>query len=145
MSVYPCTVCKQRRPGKLASAYWAWFRADGSRTAYKARYCAQCALAELQQLLGTLREAGTSTDVFACVSCGSSAAEDSDPVYLTLYLPSKEPEEFALQLDGACAAKLRIQIQSHSEPLADRGGVVRGPSPNTSAWDELSLAPSQTA
>jgi hypothetical protein len=83
---------------------------------------------------------GTS-DVFACVSCGASAEIDSDPIYLTLYLPGKEPQELALQLDSACAAKLRIPITSHGDRLADRGGVVRGPSSSTSAWDALGLTP----
>ena len=141
MSVYPCTVCHQRRPGKLATAYWAWFKVDGSRIAYKSRYCVVCAQSELSSLLQSLRRAGTSTDVFACVMCGASAEGDSDPTYLTLYLPSREPEEFALQLDGACAAKLRIQIIGQSELLPDRGGLVRGPSPSTYAWDELGLSP----
>lgn len=68
---------------------------------------------------------------------------DSDPMYLTLYLPGKEPMEYALQLDGACAARLRIPITESGERLPDRGGVVRGPSPSTSAWDALGLAPVQ--
>lgn len=141
MSVYPCSICRQRRPGKLASAYWAWFLADGSRTAWKVRYCAGCAASELQMLLQQLRHAGETSEVFACVGCGSSAAEDSDPIYLTLYLPGREPEELALQLDSACAAKLRIPITEHGDRLADRGGVVRGPSPTLTAWDALGLGP----
>lgn len=93
-------------------------------------------------LFQTLRATDGTSDGFACVSCGTDASQDSDPVYLTLYLPGKEPEEIALQLDGACAAKLRIPITTHGERLPDRGGVVRGPSPSTSAWDALGLAPS---
>lgn len=81
------------------------------------------------------------SSVFACVSCGADASEDSDPVYCTLYLPKKEPMEYALQLDSACAAKLRIPITTRGERLPDRGGVVRGPSPDTSAWDRLGLSP----
>lgn len=93
-------------------------------------------------LFQKLRETDGTSDVFACVSCGANAAEDSDPIYLTLYLPGKEPEEIALQLDGACAARLRIPITTHGERLPDRGGVVRGPSPSISAWDALGLSPS---
>jgi hypothetical protein len=81
------------------------------------------------------------SDVFACVSCGASASEDSDPIYLTLYLPGKEPREYALQLDGACAARLRIPLTQNGKRLPDRGGVVRGPSPGLSAWDALGLDP----
>jgi hypothetical protein len=141
MSVYPCSVCRGRKPGKLASAYWAWFNADGARSAWKVRYCQDCAVEHLSMLFQKLREADGMSDVFACVSCSASASQDSDPIYLTLYLPGKEPEEIALQLDAACAAKLRIPITTHGERLPDRGGVVRGPSPLTSAWDALGLSP----
>lgn len=141
VSVYPCSMCRQRRPGKLASAYWAWFNADGERSAWKVRYCPACAADGLSTLFQTLRETAGTSDVFACVCCGASATHDSDPIYLTLYLPGKEPEEIALQLDGACAAKLRIPITEHGDRLADRGGVVRGPSPSVSAWDALGLRP----
>jgi len=141
MSVFPCSVCRQRKPGKLATAYWAWFLADGERSAWKVRYCPACAQEALLALLNSLRELGDLSSVFACVSCGADATNDSDPIYLTLYLPGKDPTEYALQLDSACAAKLRIPITTHGERLADRGGVVRGPSPSISAWDALGLRP----
>lgn len=141
MSVYPCSVCRQRKPGKLASAYWAWFNADGARSAWKVRYCSACASESLSQLFATLRETDGQSSAFACVSCGADASLDSDPMYLTLYLPGKEPEEIALRLDGACAAKLRIPITTQGDRLEDRGGVVRGPSHGNSAWDALGLSP----
>jgi hypothetical protein len=141
MSVFPCSICRQRKPGKLASAYWAWFNADGGRSAWKLRYCPGCAVDRLLNLLTHLRELGDTTEVYACVSCGASASEDSDPIYLTLFLPGKEPTEYALQLDSACAAQLKIPITNSGERLADRGGVVRGPSTNTTAWDALGLSP----
>jgi HSP20 family molecular chaperone IbpA len=144
VSVYPCSVCRQRRPGKMATAYWAWFNADGNRSAWKQRFCASCAVDGLRALLSTLKNADSDSNVFACVSCGADASEDSDPVYLTLYVPGQEPQEFALQLDGPCAVNIRARAQSGAERLADRGGLVRGPSPSTSAWDALGLAPTQT-
>lgn len=142
VSVFPCSVCRGRKPGKLATAYWAWFNADGARSAWKLRYCLDCAQQHLQKVLNDMSQLGENSDVFACVTCGASASEDSDPIYLTLYLPGKEPTEIALQLDAACAAKLRIPITSQGERLADRGGLVRGPSPLTSAWDAIGLSPS---
>jgi hypothetical protein len=69
------------------------------------------------------------------------ATEDSDPIYVTLFVPGREATEYALQLDGACAAKLRIPITTLGERLADRGGVVRGPSPSATAWDAFGLEP----
>jgi len=141
MSVVPCSVCRQRKPGKMASAYWAWYLADGGRSAWKVRYCVACFRAEIGSLLGTLRALGEESSPSACVSCGLDTKDDADPVYLTLYLPSRDPEEFALLLDGACAAKLRSPLTTHGERLPDRGGVVRGPSPSTSAWDAIGLSP----
>lgn len=141
VSVYPCSECRLRKPGKLAAAYWAWFNADGSRSAWKLRYCPVCAPEALSIVLQASRLSAETSDVFACVSCGTDSSMDSDPMYLTLYLPGREPTEYALQLDSACAAKLRIPITEHGERLPDRGGVVRGPSPSTSAWDVLGLAP----
>lgn len=139
MSVHPCSLCRARKPGKLASAYWAWFLENGDRSAWKLRYCPGCAQDSLLHILSALRDMGESENVFACISCGGSAETDSDPIYLTLYLPKKEPMEYALQLDSACAAKLRIPIVEHGERLPDRGGLVRGPSPSDSAWDALGL------
>lgn len=141
MSVYPCSVCRQRRPGKMATAYWAWFDANGDRCAWKQRFCAACAQANLHTLLLTLRSEGSDSNTFACVSCGTDASQDSDPVYLTLYVPGREPEELALQLDGPCAANMRSQAQVGAERLADRGGLVRGPSPTNTTWDAIGLAP----
>ena len=144
MSVYPCSVCRTRRPGKLASAYWAWFNADGARSAWKLRYCAQCAPGSLSEVLQRSRTADGTENVFGCVFCGADASRDSDPLYLTLYLPGKEPEELAIQACGACAARVRVPIVTQGDRLEDRGGVVRGPSPSTSAWDALGLAPSSS-
>jgi len=141
VSVFPCSVCKRRLPGKLASCYWAWFNADGGRSAWKLRYCPGCAVEALSPLLKRTQSAAESQEVFACISCGGSAEGDSDPMYATLYLPGKEPTEYALQLCGACAAKLRIPIVDDGARLPDRNGVVRGPSPPISAWDALGLEP----
>lgn len=141
MSVYPCSVCRQRRPGKLASAYWAWFDQDGGRHAWRVRLCPGCAPEHLSILLESSRLNPDNSNVFACVSCGADATEDSAPMYCTLYLPKKEPMEYAVQLDGACASRLRATISTSAELLPDRGGVVRGPSPDVSAWDALGLAP----
>lgn len=141
MSIYPCSFCRQRKPGKLASAYWAWFNANGERTAWKLRYCPACAGENLQTLFKTLRDSVGTSDVFACLLCGASAEKDSDPCYLTLYLPGRDPMELALQLDAACAAKLRIPITTNGERLPDRGLLVGGPPQGVAAWDALGLAP----
>lgn len=137
-----CSFGRHKRPGeKLASAYWAWYRADGERVAWKLRYCLECARLHLPIVGNAFQAAGSSPDVCACLSCGTDASEDLDPVYCTLYLPGKEPMEVELTLDGACAAKLRGPIVDHGERLPDRSGGVRGPSSSVTAWDALGLSP----
>jgi hypothetical protein len=141
VSALRCSGCREKRPGKYAAFYWAWFNADRSRSAWKQRFCAPCALANWQPLLLTLNSVNSDSDDYACVSCGASAQQDSDPVYLTLYVPGKDPQEYSITLDAACAASLRVKMQNGAERLPDRGGVVRGPSSHASDWDELSPVP----
>jgi len=141
MSVYPCSACRTKRPGKLANLYWAWFLADGARSGWKQRLCAYCAPIKIGELLRTVRAGSMADSPFACLACGIDASGDSDPVYLTLYVPGRDPEELAFQLDSACAVKIRAQAQEGAERLPDRGGLVRGPSPTTTVWDALGLSP----
>jgi|SRR5215467_1201742 len=140
-SVYPCSMCGHHPKGKLARAYWAWFRADGSRTSWSLRYCAECARRDLVKLLNDSSPAAESLDAFACVNCGGSAEDDSDPMYLTLYLPQRDPMDRALQLDSSCAAKLRIVITENGWQNPDRQTQVRGPSTNTHEWEDFDLGP----
>jgi len=141
MSLFPCSLCKLRKPGKLANAYWAWFNQDGSRSAWRVRLCLGCAPEHLATLVSNSQLNPENSSVFACVSCGADASEDSSPMYCTLYLPKQEPTEYAVQLDSACAVRLQAMISTNAERLPDRGGVVRGPSPDTSAWDAIGLSP----
>jgi hypothetical protein len=141
VSAIPCSCHRTKHLGKLAVAYWAWFLADGSRSAWKVRYCLDGAAEHLKAILAASQELQGSTEVFACISCGVSVDQDSDPIYCTLYLPRREPMEVALQLCGACAAKFRIPIVEMGARLPDRSAGVRGPSPSATAWDAMGLAP----
>lgn len=141
MSPVPCSMCRQRKLGKLAAAYWAWFLADGTRSAWKLKYCADCALSNLGTVLKRMRSLDTGSTGYECLSCGIDSREDADPVYCTLYLPGKEPMELVMQMCGACASIFRGPIVENGERLPDRGGLVRGPSPTTTAWDALGLSP----
>lgn len=141
MSRFPCSFCHGKVLGKIAVGYWAWFTADGVRSAWKTRYCVACASQHLRWLFSPTLADSSSTDPFVCISCGSSCQQDSAPMWLTLYVPGQEPREYEIQLDSACAAKLRSPLVSSGEKLPDRNAQVRGPSSLTSAWDALGLAP----
>lgn len=137
-----CSMCRHKRLGeKLSSAYWAWFRSDGERVAWKLRYCLGCAQESLPLVGAAFRAAEQSEDVSSCLSCGTDTSQDLDPIYCTLYLPGKEPMELELALCGACAAKSRIPITDNGERLPDRQGSMRGPSSSVTAWDALGLSP----
>lgn len=133
-----CASCGQRVPEKLASLYWAWFRADGVRTAWRQRLCANCTVTSLSSLLQSANS--QSLDLTTCPSCGGDASEDLDPIYLTLYVPGREQQSFELTTDAPCAARIRVAAQAGAQQLQDRTQQSSGSSA-TSAWDALGLAP----
>lgn len=138
MSIRPCHLCKRRADGKLASAYWAWFLADGERVAWRQRLCMPCLTSTFLTVLQTSKSA--SMEEPTCPVCGGSSEHDSDPVFLVLYLPKQDPREFELNTDAACAAKIRGNIFELGERLANRQAQVRGPSPDDGdPWAELEL------
>lgn len=137
MSVFPCSYCGQRVPGRLASIYSAWFLADGSRTAWKQRACAPCVQRELRSLLA--HAADESSAATACPACGSNASETLDPIYLSVYLPKQDPREFALTTCAACAVMLRLRLQEQAQRLPDRDAAAANAS-GRSVTDEWSSA-----
>jgi len=141
VSAKPCSSCRFKKPGKYAAAYWAWFNADGTRSAWKQRFCAPCAQSALHTLLLTLSNVSSDSSDYDCVECGADATSDDDPVYLTLYVPGREPTEYVVPLDAPCAVSFRMKAMTGAERLPDRGGVVRGPSTSDSDWDQLTPVP----
>lgn len=137
MAFQPCSMCGQRKPGKQASAYWAWFLADGSRTAWRQRLDAECLVETYASLLQSSNT--DSTDEPTCVGCGGTLTDDWDPVFLTLYLPRQEVREYEIPMCAACAASRRVTMQHGAERLADR--QVRGPSPSATGPDPFAALP----
>ncbi len=119
-SAYPCSMHGHKISGKLATLYSAWFRADGERTAWKQRLCADCVRQQLGLVLQHAAEENSA--VTACPACGKDSSEDLDPIYLTLYVPKQESREFALTTCASCAATLRVQLQAGAVRLPNRGG-----------------------
>ena len=136
-----CSFCRQRPPGKLATGYWSWFNADGSRVCWKLVYCPECAREHLFGSSSVLQTAAQTQDLSACVSCHSEVQDAMDPVWLTLYLPGKERTDIGLPLDAACAARLRIPLTTHGQKLRDRQpGSNRG-APAVDAWAAIGIEP----
>ena len=136
MSIYPCSSCGQRPRGKIASVYSAWFDADGKREAWKQRFCAPCLTTLTDGFRDSLSQ--NTSDVTACPLCGVDASTNLDPIYLTLYLPKREPVESALCTCGSCAPNLRNLLRVGAQALANRQENSRGPhdgAPDSDPWE----------
>jgi hypothetical protein len=138
MSIRPCHLCGQRVRGKLASLYWAWYLADNTRVAWKQNLCVGCISEAFAAVFRAANDQGDDTSL--CPNCGAANATDLDPLFAVLYLPGSEQREFELELDAACAAKIRTLIVDQGERLTDRSGAGRGPTPPPdNRWAELGL------
>lgn len=137
MQRFVCAADGQRSPEKMASLYWAWFRADGARTAWKQRLCAMHTEERLSALLAHSKD--QSDSLFLCPSCGTSSESDLDPIYLTLYAPHTEALRFELPTCASCAVRLRIAAQERAEKLPDRnnGQSNGGESEKPDGWGWL--------
>lgn len=138
MVLYSCAGCGVRPREKLAQLYWAWFREDGVRTAWKQRLCVDCTSSRVGSILA--HSQGESSDLTMCPSCGADASSDLDPIYLTIYVPRRERRDFSLRMCAACAAVTRAAAQQNADKLVDRQSSSAETSP-TSAWDRLGLSP----
>lgn len=138
MVPFRCAGCGARPRSKLAQLYWAWFRADGVRTAWKQRLCVDCTIERLRTLLAHSQE--ESSDLTMCPSCGADASKDMDPIYLTLYVPKQERSDWSLTTCAPCAVSIRLAAQTGATRLEDRQENNSGAS-LTSAWDALGLSP----
>ena len=133
-----CSACGTHPRSKLAQLYWAWFRADGERTAWKQRLCVECTTERLATLLASSQTA--SFDSTTCPSCGTDASSELDPIYLTLYPPKSERLDFDLTTCASCAARIRVAAQEGASKLENRS---MGSSSDSAmkAWDALGLSP----
>lgn len=130
MSFRPCSLCGQRKPGKQATAYNAWFDKDEVRIAWKQRLCADCLTETYAEVLK--KSSSDSTGADTCVACGGLQPTSSAPVFMTLYLPKQEPREYELVLCADCADTLQSFMTKGAEELEDRSARTRGPTTSPS-------------
>jgi hypothetical protein len=140
VSLYPCSSCHERVPGKLSQVYWAWLRSDGTRGAWRQRLCAQC--------FGTnvyVPAVSAMTELVSCPVCHAGTADDMDPVYATIYTPGQPRIDVEMALCGPCAVEIRNRALLGAEALPDRQGEVGGSSPPqvsaADTWAALGLTP----
>lgn len=140
MSLYPCSMCEQRTPGKLCQATWAWWRADNTRVAYRQRLCVTCFAQHISPLEVQSREF-----TLLCPVCGTNSEGDMDPVYLTVYVPTVGPVRLEMPCCGACAVELRVLAQRNATKLEDQsdslGAADRSPQTQVGPWAALGIQP----
>lgn len=146
MSLIPCDACSKRVPEKLCQVTWAWYLANGVRTAYRQRLCTTCYATTLLPL-----DKPMDFDDLKCPACGISVEHDMDPCYATAFIPGAGRQQFELPTCPACAVTLRARAQQGAQHLEDRGRV-EGPesSPSTqttreSYWSGLGIIPREPA
>jgi hypothetical protein len=138
VSIRPCHLCHKRVRGKLASLYWAWYLADNVRVAWRQNLCLDCLTEAFSTLFKSAAAADENSDT--CPNCGTKCGDDIDPLFAVLYLPGSEQREYELELDAACAAKVRLLVVDQGDRLTDRAGRGSGPTPPTdNRWAELGL------
>lgn len=122
MSLLPCSVCKKRPRGRLATVYAAFFQGK-ERFGKRGRYCPGCAtnLANyVRELKPLTSEDETLEWPETCPLCGGVLADDFDPTYLTVYMPKQEAVQLVVASCSACALHSRPQLVLGMDPTVDR-------------------------
>lgn len=104
------------------------------------RYCLDHATTHLAVLFDASQRERQTLAVSDCDSCGVGLQEGSDPLFCTLYLPGQERTEHVLQLDSACAEKLRYSIRVGGELLPDRSAGMGWKLAKTDEWSLIAQA-----
>ena len=140
MSLYPCSACSERVPGKMSQVYWAWLRADDTRVAYKQRLCSACFITNVW-----IAASEAMNNLVACPVCHEGTADNMDPVYATLYVPGQPRMDAEMALCPRDAVEIRNRALLGAESLQDRQSALGGssPPPPTAAdtWAALGITP----
>jgi hypothetical protein len=122
VSLLPCSVCKKRPRGRLATVYASFFQGS-QRFGKRGRYCGICVV-QLGEYVRGLKPIPSEDESIewpeTCPLCGGSISEDFDPTYLTVYMPKEEAVQIVVAACSSCAANLRPQVVLGMEPTVDR-------------------------
>jgi hypothetical protein len=122
VSLLPCSVCKKRPRGRLATVYASFFQGS-TRFGKRGRYCGVC-VGQLAEYVRDLKPISTEDESIEwpenCPLCGGAIAEDFDPTYLTVYMPKSEAVQLVVASCSACAYVARPQLVLGMDPTVDR-------------------------
>jgi len=124
MASKPCTACRKRFKDKATSVYAAWM-VNGTRRAYRAQLCTDCVYAEIAPYVK--RSLARDFEV-GCDSCGGTGEDEYGAIYLTVYRPHLEPDQFELNFCSEHQVPAQGRLAVISSALPDRQPVEsRGP------------------
>jgi hypothetical protein len=132
VSLLPCSVCKKRPRGRLATVYLAFFNGQ-ARIGERGRFCGPCA-GSLAEYVRELRPIPTEDETIewpeTCPGCGISITDDFDPTYMTIYMPKSEAVQLVVPQCSACARVARETLRVGMDTIPDRqsAGRVEGAS-----------------
>jgi hypothetical protein len=126
------------------TVYTGYFT-GGKRLGVVQRFCAECAVEYVQQVVAVAAPAGDGDYVElpeACAACHSAINGDAQPMYVTAYPPKQERRDLLIMLCEACEMNIRPTLTAGGEPTADRYGGPSGegapsPLPSEAAFKAL--------
>lgn len=132
MATKPCSACKSRFQGKAASVYSAWME-NGSRLAFRCQLCMQCVWLLIAPLV---KRAVARNYETGCDRCAATGPDNYGLIYLTVYLPSREPDQFELMFCSEDEDRVHHELRLISHVLPDRQPVGLRGLANTQAVTE---------
>lgn len=143
MALVPCSACRKRVIGKLTSIYIARF-SNQERVAKRTRLCRECCteyadtVKAAKPLVGD--DGGSGEWPELCSLCGTKAADELDPIYLTIFEPKQEARQLTIPTCSTCSSNLWPQLTVGASQLADRSPSGNG-QPSTLGTGEGAPSP----
>jgi hypothetical protein len=129
-----CSVCQERRPGKLATIYWAWTWPTGDRRAYKQFFDSDCIGVWNMPLQVAHKQSAH------CSGCGEKVTDDerSIAVWATIYLPGRDRIDDVLEYHVPCFEKNaeRFTMNAQRLPVRPEGSGTGAPVPEPQEWPD---------
>ena len=135
MATVPCMIRGERYLGKGASLYIRWARGDvWSR--YKLVACLPHSAELFGPLMSNAYDELEDDPSLTCAGCGTVASDDLvQRVFVTLYLPRTERQDFAVVLCEVCGQRIVELVSTNGVLLPDRETTTPAPASAVGAWE----------
>jgi len=116
MAYAPCSCCKSRFGGKATSVYSAWRNGDGMQRQV-AKLCTRCVH---ENVAPYVKRAVARDYETGCDKCGSTGPDAYSAVFLTVYRPKAEREDFQLSFCSEHDKQAQGELHHMSMRLPER-------------------------